>query len=314
MLIYSLQRPGRLRIREKGDKVLTLMDAASLASTTALDLAHANSSPDFVAVSFYKIFGLPDLGALVVQKRHASLLRRRRYFGGGTVDMVTSKPYAWHALKEGCIHEVLEDGTLPFHSIIALGHAIDVHEEIYGPDPMLAISKNTMALSRELRRLLLGLRHGNGKPVVMLYGDQNFQHTHSSSQGAVIALSILRADGSLVGHKEVEHRANEHNIYVRSGSLCNPGGVATYLGWDSEALRQAHDAGHSCSKPFQFVLGRPTGVVRISLGAASVVSDIHAFVRFVQQTYVVLDDSDTIEFTMRDNLVTLQDRLDTCSL
>jgi molybdenum cofactor sulfurtransferase len=290
------------------------MDAASLASTTALDLTRADSSPDFVAVSFYKIFGLPDLGALVVQKRHSSLLRRRRYFGGGTVDMVTSKPHAWHALKQGCIHEVLEDGTLPFHSIIALGHAIDVHEEIYGPEPMLAISKNTMALSQELRRSLLGLRHGNGAHVVLLYGDKETQHTHVSSQGAVLALSILRADGSLVGHKEVEHRANEHNIYVRSGSLCNPGGVATYLGWDGEALRQAHDAGHSCSNPFQFVLGRPTGVVRVSLGAASVVSDIHAFVRFVQQTYVVLDDPDTIEFTISDSLVTPQDHLDTCCL
>lgn len=228
--------------------------------------------------------------------------------------MVTSKPHAWHALKEGCIHEVLEDGTLPFHSIIALGHAIDVHEEIYGPDPMLAISKNTMALSKDLRRLLLGLRHGNGTPVVMLYGDENIQHTDGSSQGAVIALSILRPNGSRVGHKEVEHQANEHNIYIRSGSLCNPGGVAAYLGWDSEALRQAHDAGHSCSKPFQFVLGRPTGVVRVSLGAASVVSDIHAFVRFVEQTYMVLGDPDTTEFTMRESLATLQDRLDTCYL
>lgn len=313
ILIQSFRRPGYLRSREKGNEVLTLMDAASLASTTALDLTRLDTSPDFVAVSFYKIFGLPDLGALVVQKRHSSLLRRRRYFGGGTVDVVTSKPYAWHALKQGCIHEVLEDGTLPFHSIIALSHAIDVHEDIYGPDPMLAISKNTMALSQELRKLLLGLRHGNGTPVVMLYGDKNTQHP-SSSQGAVLALSILRADGSLVGHKEVEHRANGHNIYVRSGSLCNPGGIATYLGWDSEALRQAHDAGHSCSNPFQFVLGRPTGVVRVSLGAASVISDIHAFVRFVQQTYVVLDDQDTIEFTIRDSLVTPQDCLDTCYL
>jgi molybdenum cofactor sulfurtransferase len=158
-----------------------------------------------------------------------------------------------------------------------------------------------MALSQELRRLLLGLRHGNGTPVVMLYGDKYTQQTHSRSQGAVLALSILRADGSLVGHKEVEHQANEHNVYVRSGSLCNPGGVATYLGWDSEALRQAHNAGHSCSNPFQFVLGRPTGVVRVSLGAASVVPDIHAFVRFVQQTYVASNDPSEAAYVISNN-------------
>ena len=75
-----MQRPGRLRGREGNHKVLTLMDAASLASTTALELSRADSSPDFVTISFYKIFGLPDLGALLVQKRHFPLLQRRRYF------------------------------------------------------------------------------------------------------------------------------------------------------------------------------------------------------------------------------------------
>lgn len=285
-----VQRPSRLRSFKQADKVLTLTDAASLASTTPLDLSHADSSPDFVAISFYKIFGLPDLGALVVQKRHLPLLQRRRYFGGGTVEMVTSKPYAWHALKQGCVHEVLEDGTLPFHSIIALGHAIDVHEEIYGPDPMQVISRNTTALCRELRRSLLELRHGNGLPVVKLYGNNETHHTRSDSQGAVLALNILRADGELVGHRKVEHCANEHNIYVRSGSLCNPGGVAMYLGWDSKQLRQAYDAGHRCSNPLEFAFGRPTGVVRVSLGAASTFSDIQAFVHFVQQTYVNLEE------------------------
>lgn len=285
-----VQRPGRLRGREGNGKVLTLMDAASLASTTALELSDADSSPDFVTISFYKIFGLPDLGALLVQKRHFPLLQRRRYFGGGTVEMVTSKPHAWHALKQDRVHEALEDGTLPFHSIIALGHAIDVHEEIYGPDPMQVISRNTTALSIELRRSLLKLRHDNGMPVVKLYGDNETQRTHDDNQGAVLALNVLRADGGLVGHKEVERCASGHNIYVRSGSLCNPGGVAMHLGWDSKDLRQAYDAGHRCSNPLQFALGRPTGVVRVSLGAASTVSDIHAFVRFVQQTYVTLED------------------------
>jgi molybdenum cofactor sulfurtransferase len=285
-----VQRPGQLRSSERGHGVITLMDAASLASTAPLDLSHADFSPDFVAISFYKIFGLPDLGALLVQKRHFPLLQRRRYFGGGTVEMVTSKPHAWHALKQDCIHEALEDGTLPFHSIIALGHAIDIHEEIYGPDPMQAISRHTTTLAQELRRSLLGLRHGNGLPVVKTYGDNGIQHIHSDQQGAVLALNILQADGTLVGHKDVERRASDCNIYVRSGSLCNPGGVAAHLGWDSKDLRQAYDAGHRCSNPKQFALGKPTGVVRVSLGASSTVSDVHAFVHFVQQKYVVSDE------------------------
>lgn len=59
-----------------------LLDAASYVSTSPLDLsAH---QPDFVPVSFYKIFGLPTgLGALLVSKHVAPLLRKG-YFGGGT--------------------------------------------------------------------------------------------------------------------------------------------------------------------------------------------------------------------------------------
>lgn len=119
-----------------------------------------------------------------------------------------------------------------------------------------------------------------------LYGNDETQRTHSDNQSAVRALNVLRADGRLVGYKEVEHYASEQSIYVLSGSLCNPGGVAMHLGWDSKDLRQAYDAGHRCSNPLQFVLGRPTGVVRVSLGGASTVSDIHAFVHLVQQIYV----------------------------
>jgi molybdenum cofactor sulfurtransferase len=102
----------------------------------------------------------------------------------------------------------------------------------------------------------------------------------------VLVLNVLQADSRLAGYKEVEHCASEHNIYICSSSLYNPGGVARHLGWDSKDLRQVYDAGHRCSSLLQFALRRPTGVVRTSLGAASTMSDINAFVLFVQQTYL----------------------------
>ena len=33
------------------------------------------------------------------------------------------------------------------------------------------------------------------------------------------------------------------------------------------------------------MFGKPTGVVRVSLGAMSVAADVHAFVTFIQNTY-----------------------------
>jgi molybdenum cofactor sulfurtransferase len=64
-------------------KWFCLLDAASLVSTSALDLSQVQ--PDFVCMSFYKIFGYPTgLGALLVKNSSAHVLERC-YFGGGTV-------------------------------------------------------------------------------------------------------------------------------------------------------------------------------------------------------------------------------------
>ena len=58
-----------------------LLDAAAFVPTNALDLGLWR--PDFVDVSFYKMFGLPTgVGALLVRKEKLPLLRRKAFFGG----------------------------------------------------------------------------------------------------------------------------------------------------------------------------------------------------------------------------------------
>src|SRR5579871_2826110 len=67
-----LNWPGLLRRSQYGPHrdTYTLLDAASLATTYPLHsiFANTNAAPDFTAVSFYKIFGFPDLGGLIVRK------------------------------------------------------------------------------------------------------------------------------------------------------------------------------------------------------------------------------------------------------
>lgn len=66
-----------------------LLDAAAYVPTNNLDLS--KTQPDFVCISFYKIFGYPTgLGALLVKNESADVLCKKRYFGGGTVDIVLS--------------------------------------------------------------------------------------------------------------------------------------------------------------------------------------------------------------------------------
>lgn len=65
-----------------------MVDAAAFMATNFLDLSVYK--PDFLCVSFYKIFGYPTgLGALIVKNTSAHVLRKR-YFGGGTVLMAMS--------------------------------------------------------------------------------------------------------------------------------------------------------------------------------------------------------------------------------
>ena len=61
-----------------------LLDAAAFVATNRLDL-HA-IKPDFVTVSFYKMFGYPTgVGCLLV--RNSALARLQRpWFAGGTVN------------------------------------------------------------------------------------------------------------------------------------------------------------------------------------------------------------------------------------
>lgn len=67
----------------------TLLDAACYASSNDLNLGGI-FQPDFIAISFYKIFGYPTgLGALLVKKSSEGVLKKK-YLGGGTVLMALS--------------------------------------------------------------------------------------------------------------------------------------------------------------------------------------------------------------------------------
>jgi molybdenum cofactor sulfurtransferase len=279
-------RTGRIRKTFHKASTYTLLDAAALATTAPLDLSDPATAPDFTAVSFYKIFGFPNIGALIVRKASGHVLQNRRYFGGGTVDMIISINDTWHAKKDATIHDRLEDGTLPFHSIFALDHAISVHERLYGPNPMKFISMHTAQLGRKLYEGLSKMTHSNGTPVARIYKDENAIYGDPTVQGATIAFNVQRPDGTLIGFEEVEEAADERQIYVRSGSLCNPGGVATYLEWSPAEMRAAYAAGHRCANPRQIVFGKATGVVRVSLGAMSVAADVTTFLDFMEEVYV----------------------------
>ncbi|KAI4158614.1 MAG: hypothetical protein LQ342_007266 [Letrouitia transgressa] len=265
-------------------RTYSLLDAAALVSTSPLDLSDSSRAPDYTVLSFYKIFGFPDLGALIIKKDPSSPLLRRKYFGGGTVEMVTCAIEQWHIRKQETLHDQLEDGTLPIHSIIALDSALDVQGRLF--ESIGKVASHTSFLFDKLHNELSSLRHGNGSPVCEMYSGPLTDRAGARDQGPVIALNLKDRRGDWVSNAEVEKLANVKNIHLRSGALCNPGGIASSLRLTPWEMKQNFSAGQRCGTENDVMGGKPTGMIRISLGAMSNLQDISYFVNFVKEFFV----------------------------
>ncbi|KAI0117418.1 molybdenum cofactor sulfurase [Daldinia grandis] len=268
---------------DPGRPIFTLLDAAAFASTSPLDLSNSETAPDFTVLSFYKIFGFPDLGGLIVRRQAAPIFSSRKYFGGGTVDMVVCLKEQWHAPKTQVLHESLEDGTLPVHSIIALDSALDVHRQLF--NSIEDITSHTSFLCRRLYRGLDVLRHGNDHPVCVLYS----QPPIMSNNGPVIAFNLRNHLGGWVSLAEFEKLAVLKRFHIRTGGLCNPGGIASSLSLEPWEMKNNFSSGFRCGTENDIIGGKPTGVIRVSLGAMSTISDVDKFVEFITEFYRIED-------------------------
>jgi len=282
---YPLTWPEKLRkFNTSADSELyVLLDAAAYASTSPLDLSDVETAPDFTVLSFYKIFGFPDLGGLIVRRQAASVFRQRRYFGGGTVDMVVSSREHWHAPKTQSLHESVEDGTLPIHNIIALGTALETHHKLYGT--MADVASHTAYLAHRLRKGLESLQHSNGKQICITYSKSPGGPHAELGSGPVLAFNLQSQLGAWVSLTEFEKLAVLKNFHIRTGGLCNPGGVAAALGLEPWEMKENFSAGFRCGSENDIINGKPTGVIRVSLGAMSTALDVDKFIAFVDEFY-----------------------------
>ncbi|KAJ4983107.1 molybdenum cofactor sulfurase [Stagonosporopsis vannaccii] len=274
----------RIRAADNGKETYTLLDAAALVSTSPLDLSNAETAPDFTVLSLYKMFGFPDLGALIVRQASAHAFDRRRYFGGGTVEMVVCLKEQWHAKKADSLHERLEDGTLPIHSIMALDSAIAVHKDLF--TSLERVSQHTSFLAAKLYDELSALRHATGLEVCQIYKDPEASYGDAATQGPIVAFNLRNESGGWASNAEVEKLAAIKNFHLRTGGLCNPGGVASSLGLAPWEMHENFSAGQRCGNENDIMRGKPTGMVRVSLGAMSTLDDVQSFIAFVREFFV----------------------------
>ncbi|ATY62444.1 molybdenum cofactor sulfurase [Cordyceps militaris] len=260
--------------------IYTLLDAASLGATSQLNMSDPNFLADFVVLSLYKIFGFPDLGILLVRKSAERVFDQRQYFGGGTVDMVVVGREQWHARKTSSLHERLEDGTLPFHNIIAAGIALKTHMSLFGS--MDQVSRHMAYLTHLLYTGLEKLRHGNGHAVCTLYTP----NPASESTGPVMAFNMKNSLCAWITLGEFEKLAIINKVHVRTGGLCSPGDIAATLDLQPWEMRKNFSAGFRCGLDNDVMNGKPVGVIRASLGAMSVKADVDGFLAFIREFFV----------------------------
>lgn len=248
-----------------------LLDAAAFTPTNRLDLSRVK--PDFVAQSFYKIFGYPTGVGALIAKRAALQKLHRPWFAGGTITVASVQGDKYY-LTEG--EGAFEDGTLNYLTIPAVESGLR-HIESVGYD---VIHERVMLLAEYMLQGLLELRHANGAPLVRLYGPHSIEQ-----RGATLTMNFYSAEGYAMDHREIERRANARNISLRTGCFCNPGGGEIALGITGTELAQCfrlpgHEQRMTLDDFRLCIDGKSSGAVRVSLGIVSNERDVERFLEF----------------------------------
>jgi len=252
-----------------------LLDAAAFVPSNRLDLGAVH--PDFVVLSFYKMFGYPTGVGALLARRAALAGLHRPWFAGGTIT-VASVQADIHTLAEG--EAAFEDGTLNYAILPAVEYGLDLLETL----GIGCVRQRVGALTGWLLAELADLCHGNGAPLARIYGPGSCER-----RGGTVTLNFYDAGGHFIDHPLIERRAGEHRISLRTGCFCNPGAGELALGLSQgelfRCMREVGDSvAHITYDDFRRCIDdKSTGAVRVSLGWASTFADVEAFLAFARE-------------------------------
>lgn len=256
-----------------------LADCAAFVPTNRLDLSQWH--PDFVSLSFYKIFGYPTgVGCLLARKAALAKLKRP-WFAGGTIILSSVQGMGHHLAAE---EAAFEDGTINYLNIpaveIGLKHIKTINLDI--------IHERVRCLTGWLLDNLLALRHSNGTPLIRVYGPID-----TRMRGGTVTVNFYDPNGKLFDYRRIEELANEVNISLRTGCFCNPGVNEIAEGLTEEDMAEGFKNGRRMAFPFFLSIiehnsGKSAGAVRVSVGIATNFADVYRFLHFA---YSFLDKS-----------------------
>ena len=250
-----------------------LLDAAAFVPTSRLDLGEIK--PDFVPVSFYKMFGYPTgLGALIARKPALAKLHRP-WFAGGTITVASVQGDKYY-MADGA--SAFEDGTIDYLNIPAVEIGLK-HIESIGYD---VIHERVHALTGWLLDNLIEMKHSTGVPLARVYGPTKLQ-----GRGGAVTVNFYDRDDRVIDHRTIEQKANEVNISLRTGCFCNPGAGEIALGISRMELdvcftSPGHESRLSVDDFRHCIDGKSSGAVRISVGMVTNFNDVQGFLAFAR--------------------------------
>jgi len=252
-----------------------LVDCAAFVPSNRLDLSVWH--PDFVPLSFYKLFGYPTgVGCLLARKSALARLRRP-WFSGGTITLssvlAADAPGSGFYLTPG--EAGFEDGTVNYLMLPAVEIGLRYLDAI----GIETIHERVGCLTGWLLDQLLALRHSNGQPVVRIYGP-----TTTERRGGTIAFNCCDPSGQVLDCYAIQQEANQWGLSLRSGCFCNPGVREFALGLAREELASLfrHKERMTYEQFLHLIDNRKQGALRVSVGLATNFSDVYHFLQFVR--------------------------------
>lgn len=146
------------------------------------------------------------------------------------------------------------------------------------------ISKHVFTLAQILHHNLLMLHHCNGKPVVKLYSDSDYED--QNLQGGIVTFNLIRSNSEYIGYMEVVNMAALFKIHLRTGCFCNPGACQRHLSLSTKDILQNYEAGYVCGGAVDLLNGKPTGAVRISFGYMSTIKDVQTVLLMITKCFI----------------------------
>jgi selenocysteine lyase/cysteine desulfurase len=221
---------------------------------------------EFLAFSFYKIFGLPTGVGALIARRDALDKLRRPWFAGGTVDFVSIE-HDRHQLRAG--HGAFEDGTPNFLSLGAVAAGFDFLSRV----DRSAIAKRLQSLTARFIERARRLKRSDGAPLIRIYGPASLE-----GRGATVAFNVLDADGSTIAYQRVEARAGEAGVAIRGGCFCNPGAAERAFDFRRyDVARSLDELRHGFTpERLRTCLGgqAAVGALRVSMGLPTIEADL----------------------------------------